>query len=218
MSGLLLAQGRSVSGRATVRSRDGKVLDSSNVVVWLTPVSAPIPSPTPDKVYRLVQKNKQFIPHLLVVPLGASVAFPNQDAFFHNVFSVYQGTRFDLGLYESGDSKTVKFTRPGPSYIFCNIHPQMSAVILVLPTLYFAITRATGDFTISGVAPGTYEMKVWYERGQPAQLENLTRRVSVQGSDVLLDPVAISATPSLAEGHKNKFGKDYETAPEYKVP
>ena len=76
--------------------------------------------------------------------LGSAVLFPNEDPFFHNVFSVYEGTRFDLGLYESGSSKEVRFNRPGPSYIFCNIHPEMSAVIMVMTTPYYATTDADG--------------------------------------------------------------------------
>ena len=79
-----------------------------------------------------------FTPHLLVVPVGATVAFPNADPFFHNVFSLFDGKRFDLGLYEAGSSRNVHFERKGISYIFCNIHPQMAAIVIALTTPLWA--------------------------------------------------------------------------------
>ena len=75
-----------------------------------------------------------FTPHILVVPVGSVVRFPNADPFFHNVFSLFDGKRFDLGLYEAGSTKEVTFSREGLSYIFCNIHPEMSAVVISLST------------------------------------------------------------------------------------
>ena len=90
---------------------------------------------------RLVQKNKSFEPHILVVPAGSMVEFPNRDPFFHNVFSLFEGKRFDLGLYEAGTSRMVRFDRPGISYIFCNIHPEMSAVVITMATPLYAISN-----------------------------------------------------------------------------
>ena len=87
-----------------------------------------------------MQKDKTFTPHLLVIPTGSTVDFPNLDPFFHNVFSEFNGKRFDLGLYESGSSRTVHFDHDGVSYIFCNIHPEMSAVIVTLSTPYFGVS------------------------------------------------------------------------------
>ena len=106
-------------------------------VLWLSPVQ-PVPmepaTEASHPTYTLLQKNRMFTPHVLVVPLGASVSFPNADPFFHNVFSLYNGKRFDLGLYEKGTNRQVVFSREGVSYIFCNIHPEMSAVVLALKT------------------------------------------------------------------------------------
>src|SRR5215472_7706967 len=96
--------------------------DSNGVVLWLSPLQASAAGrqqPHPNS-YRLIQKGKQFTPHLLVVPTGSSVEFPNLDPFYHNVFSLFNGKRFDLGLYEAGTSKIVRFDREGASYIFCN--------------------------------------------------------------------------------------------------
>jgi plastocyanin len=185
-------------------------------VVWLTPTKGEAPRP-PEKVYKLTQKNKHFEPHLLVVPVGSAVVFPNQDPFFHNVFSVYEGTRFDLGLYESGSSKEVRFRRPGPSYIFCNIHPEMSAVIMVMTTPYYATSDAEGNYSIEGVPPGEYDFSVWYESAIPEQLKQLQRRVSISSSAAKLEPVTVVAAPSLAVNHKNKYGQDYEKLPPYPV-
>ena len=116
---------------------------SAGVVVWLTPlapaIADPVSTPKPGH-YRLVQKDKTFTPHLLVIPTGSSVDFPNLDPFFHNVFSLFNGKRFDLGLYESGSSRTVHFDHDGVSYIFCNIHPEMSAVIITLSTPYYGVS------------------------------------------------------------------------------
>jgi plastocyanin len=185
--------------------------------VWFTPAKGEAPRPVADKIFRLTQKNKHFDPHLLVVPINSAVLFPNQDPFFHNVFSVYEGTRFDLGLYESGASREVRFTRPGPSYIFCNIHPEMSAVIMVMTTPYYATTDAEGNYSIENVPPGEYDLSVWYESAQADQLKQLQRRVTVSEGVTKLTPLNIAAAPSLAVNHKNKYGQDYEPPPTYPI-
>ncbi len=210
------AQPETVSGKVIIQQNGKPARSAAGAVVWLTPTKGEAPKP-PEKVFRLVQKNKHFSPHLLVVPIGSAVLFPNEDPFFHNVFSVYEGTRFDLGLYESGSSKEVRFTRPGPSYIFCNIHPEMSAVIMVMTTPYYATTNAAGDYAIDSVPPGEYEFSVWYESAQPEQLKQLQHRVTVSTANARLDPVTVLAAPSLAVNHKNKYGQDYEKQPPYPI-
>lgn len=210
------AQTVRATGSVEVLGKRGAVKDASNVVVWLTPRGRPAPDPEP-RQYRLVQRNKQFEPHLLIVPLGAVVEFPNKDPLFHNVFSVYEGTPFDLGLYESGSSKPVRFDRPGPSYIFCNIHPEMSAVVLALKTPYYAVTNAKGEFSID-VPPGEYDLGVWYERTRPEALKELTRRISLSAESSRIPRLKLSRYPSPAEGHKNKYGQTYEPPPQYPIP
>src|SRR5579883_3044951 len=157
-------------------------LDSGNVVVWLEAMpgaALPVATHLQPATLRLVQRNKRFEPGLLVVPVGAKVEFPNEDPFFHNVFSLYQGKRFDLGLYEAGGKRRVSFDKPGISYIFCNIHPEMKAIVIALTTPYYAITGKSGTFTISGVPEGKYMLKVWYERALPETLQSLDRVVEV---------------------------------------
>ncbi|HEY3927815.1 MAG TPA: hypothetical protein VGL89_05540 [Candidatus Koribacter sp.] len=206
-----------VTGRVQVLQKKGTPASSAaDVVVWLTPLDRAAPT-AEQKEYKLTQHNKRFEPHLLIVPLGASVQFPNKDPFFHNVFSVYEGTAFDLGLYESGSSKVVHFNRPGPSYIFCNIHPEMSAVVLVLKTPYFARTPANGEFSID-VPAGEYEMGVWYEKARRDDLKTLSRRVKIDAGEASLGKITLTMAPSPAEGHKNKYGQDYEKGAPYPVP
>ncbi len=211
------AQTETVAGKVVIQQNGKPIPSAAGAVVWLTPVKGEAPRP-PEKVFRLVQKNKHFSPHLLVVPIGSAVLFPNEDPFFHNVFSVYEGTRFDLGLYESGSSKEVRFNRPGASYIFCNIHPEMSAVIMVMTTPYYATTNAAGDYSIEAVPPGDYEFSVWYESALPEQFKQLQRRVTIPATNARLDPVTVQAAPSLAVNHKNKYGQDYERQPRYPLP
>ncbi len=136
------AQDVSVTGRLVAEG--GKNTSSaSSSVVWLTPLGDAASVPVQPMHAVLTQKNKAFDPHLLVVTKGSSVEFPNKDPWFHNVFSLFNGKRFDLGLYEAGTSRTVHFDREGISYIFCNIHPEMSAVVVVLPTRVFRSAEQT---------------------------------------------------------------------------
>jgi plastocyanin len=181
---------------------------SANVVVWLTPLQ---PDPHPASTghpgpFRLVQKDKMFTPHLLVVPAGSDVEFPNQDPFFHNVFSLFNGKRFDLGLYESGASRTVRFDREGISYIFCNIHPDMAAVVLALNTPYYAISNATGALMIANVPPGSYRLHLWSEAANPPDAD---KTVQVGALPVHLGQIVLNSAANPMVHHKNKFGEDY---------
>jgi plastocyanin len=185
---------------------------SAGVVVWLTPLARTVEDPaSPLKPghYRLVQKDKEFTPHLLVIPTGSSVDFPNLDPFFHNVFSLFNGKRFDLGLYESGSSRAVRFDHDGVSYIFCNIHPEMSAVIVTLSTPYFDVSPANGSITLHGIPAAAYEMHVWAEGGNARDLNALTRRVVLSASQKDLGIVDVPIDAHV-QPHKNKFGEDYK--------
>ena len=92
-----------------------------------------------------MQKNKTFQPRVLAVPVGSTVEFPNNDGIYHNVFSLSTPQPFDLGLYRSGESPSRTFTAPGIYRVFCNIHPQMSAVLVVAPTATSPLPHPTGD-------------------------------------------------------------------------
>jgi hypothetical protein len=151
-----------------------------------------------------------FTPHLLVVPTGSQVEFPNQDPFFHNVFSLFNGKRFDLGLYESGTSRSVRFDREGVSYIFCNIHPEMGAIVLALGTPYYGISGENGVVALHNVPPGSYRLNVWSENGQLANPGESQRIVQVSTDAVHLGEITLQTSTDALTNHKNKFGEDYE--------
>jgi len=183
---------------------------SASVVVWLS--AANPGAGTEERLvpgrFRMAQMNKTFEPHLLVVPLRSTVEFPNLDPFFHDVFSQFNGKKFDLGLYEAGSTKGVRFDHEGISYIFCNIHPEMGAVIVTLSTPYFAIADKNGALLIPHVPAGSYAMHVWAEGADDKELDALTRTVHIRGSQDDLGAIPISVRGSTGP-HKNKFGEDY---------
>jgi hypothetical protein len=144
------------------------------------------------------------------VPTGSQVEFPNQDPFFHNVFSLFNGKRFDLGLYESGTSRSVRFDREGVSYIFCNIHPEMGAIVLVLSTPYYGISDENGVVVLHNVPPGGYRLNVWSENGQLANPSVSQRIVQVSTDAIHLGDITLQAAEDPLANHKNKFGEDYE--------
>jgi hypothetical protein len=206
-----------LSGRVVLRPADIKS-HAPSMVAWLTPVDkSPSVKPPPPGHFKLVQKNRMFHPHLLVVPVGSLVSFPNEDPFFHNVFSLFNGKRFDLGLYESGSSREVRFSQEGVSYIFCNIHPQMSAVVIALDTPLYDVADSVGSFSIHPVPPGAYELHLWIEGTPQPDLDRLSRRITLssgQSSSVRID--ASSAYRPM-RNHLNMFGKPYppENRPPY---
>lgn len=210
-----VAYGAEVTARVqiehSVKEAKGRIADRSYVVLWLIPGAGNDPAlPIAQTVthYRLLQHNKEFSPHLLVVPVGSNVEFPNHDPFFHNVFSWFNGKRFDLGLYESGSSRTVRFDHEGVSYVFCNIHPEMSAVVIALRTPYFGVADSEGNVAIRDVPPGNYELVVWAEGGDPDELKKLGRHVQVASGPENLGMLHID-TDLQRMKHKNKFGEDY---------
>jgi len=195
----------------------GKTPDASNVAIWLVPldpmgVAVPVSGKLPNPP-QLLQRNKTFEPHVLIVPLGTMVEFPNQDPFFHNIFSLYDGRRFDLGLYESGTKRSVRFDRPGVSFLFCNIHAEMSAVVLSVDTPYFALSDRNGNVSIRNVPDGRYQLHVWYERSAPEQLQELTRVVIISGSSRNLGLLHLVEMPNFTLAHKNKYGLEYVPPP-----
>jgi plastocyanin len=188
-------------------------------VVWLTPVAANAAAapPLPAHIFQMAQRNKMFDPHILIVPVGSIVVFPNRDPFFHNVFSLFNGKKFDLGLYETGSERSVRFDREGISYVFCNIHPQMGAVILSLATPYYAVSRE-GAIIIPQVPPGRYHLNVWSESATLESLNAARRDVTVQMTATNLGSVSLVAAPSPLAHHANKFGESYRESPDSASP
>lgn len=189
----------------------------SEVVLWLEPLdrtaAASGQNITRQKP-QVIQRNKTFEPHLLVVRAGSMVEFPNRDPFFHNVFSLFDGKRFDLGLYEAGTTNSVRFERVGVSFLFCNIHPEMTAIVVALDTPYYGISDSSGRVTIADVPDGRYEMHVWYERSLPDNLKSATRVVTISSGERTLGSVVIDGNPNFSSTHKNKFGQEYVPPPD----
>lgn len=209
-----------VQARVTRFDTSGKRNNAPNrgAVLWLTPILTSVEQPDriPHEVagtrFRLVQKNKRFHPHVLVVPVGSQVEFPNRDPFFHNVFSLFDGKRFDLGLYEAGTTRMVNFDRPGICYIFCNIHSEMSTVVIVLATPYYGISNSEGKISIPSVPAGRYQLHVWNERSSPEVLNNLVREITISGDPCPLGLIRLPESGKLVQTHKNKYGRDYDPA------
>jgi plastocyanin len=212
--GLVHAQVATVHGHVEVAGNGGgRKASLPSTVVWLTPMAGTsgnsLQAPPPGGA-RLVQKNKTFEPHILVVPVGSVVEFPNRDPFFHNVFSMFEGKRFDLGLYEAGTSRIVHFDRPGVSYIFCNIHPEMSAVVITVTTPLYAISNPAGQLSIANVPYGKYLMHIWSEQRVAENTAPETREVTISDALASLGAIRVPANSGPVQAHKNKYGREYD--------
>ena len=182
-----------------------------SAVFWLKPLEQTPAAPfLPERHYTLLQKNRTFRPHLLVIPVGSIVQFPNADPFFHNVFSLFDGKKFDLGLYEAGSTKSVTFSREGASYIFCNIHPDMSAVILTLSTALNVEADRGGVFRLANVPAGDYEMHVWIEGVAQPDLNKMTRRLHLGPGSGDLGSIEVPAAIVRPATHTNMYGQPYD--------
>ncbi|HET7250464.1 MAG TPA: carboxypeptidase regulatory-like domain-containing protein [Gemmatimonadales bacterium] len=198
------AQAGQVSGRITIQEKDNAPSpDLGDAVVYLVGQGVALPAAR----FEIAITDKTFAPHVLVVPVGSTVAFPNHDPFDHNVFSVSDSNSFDLGLYGRGEGKTMVFKYPGLVRVFCNVHPRMVALVQVMGTRHFAQAGGDGSFTISGVEPGSYKLHVWHERAP----QEIVRDVTVGPNGVSELQVTLNARGFRWQPHKNKFGKDYPT-------
>jgi plastocyanin len=114
----------------------------------------------------MAQRDTSFQPELIIIPVGTTVSFPNQDGFFHNVFSYSKAKRFDLGRYPKGEAKNVTFDEPGTISVLCEIHKWMRGAIVVVENKHHAVVKADGSFSLPDVPPGSYKLTVWHvERG-----------------------------------------------------
>jgi plastocyanin len=189
---------------ATVRTLTRPGMAASAAIVYAEPLDAPA-SRRPG-VFTLTQKDKTFRPHILAIPIGSTVEFPNQDAIFHNVFSLSWPQPFDLGLYRAGSSRSQTFTQPGEYRVFCNIHPQMTALIVVVATPYVARPGPDGR-TVLDLPPGRYRLTAVSGRAAPASGE-----VVATASSVDAPPLTLDESSWVDARHKNKYGQDYPAA------
>jgi plastocyanin len=170
--------------------------EMSNVVVYLEPRGdAPRPElAPPSHPAEMRQDEERFEPRMLAVTRGTTVSFPNDDDVYHNVFSLARARTFDLGRYPKGSTRTVRFERAGVVQVFCHIHADMSATVLVLDTPFFATPAADGRFRLDGVPPGDYTIVGWHERARPVR-----KRVRVVAGESARAALSIPLPPEAEE-------------------
>lgn len=142
-----------LTGRAVAGGRP-----AADVVVWLDAPAMPHPQ---ERRFVMHQRNMQFVPRVLVAPVGSTIDLPNNDRVFHNVFSYTNGKPFDLGLYPTGASKRITLDRPAVNRLYCNIHPHMAAYIVAVDSPYYTTSDRTGRFAIRDVPAGRYTYHAW---------------------------------------------------------
>jgi plastocyanin len=199
--GVAEADSGRVVGKVTVTEADGKPT-SADVIVYVVGYSEP--GTTDKATAEIAQKGRKFVPDLVAVTVGESVSFPNQDNFLHNVFSQSTARKFDLGSFRKGDAKRKDFTTAGVVDVYCNIHPEMAATILVLPNKRHTHVKADGTFVIDGVKPGTWTVFAYARRS----LKPVSTPVTVvAGQDATAN---LTLTRGAEPPHVNKFGEKYK--------
>jgi len=202
--GLFPAVGNTVSGQVTLQDLDGAPrADRSSVLLFLERTSE-VPHAHLRKNPVIDQRDRAFHPEILPVVCGTTVEFPNGDTIFHNIFSLSRVKPFDLGVYEPGDSRHVTMDQPGLVKIYCNIHPEMKASVVVLANPYFVLADADGRFVLAGVPDGEWTLRAWNELGADLRLP-----VELADGDWQRFELDLRETKRLLP-HKNKFGKDYD--------
>ncbi len=194
-----------VRGTVSFVTKRGQRPIVEETLVWMETLSKVAVRQAP-AAFQMVTRGKALVPHVMAVPPGSSVSFPNEDPISHNLFSLTSGYGFDLGLYRKGPGKTQKFDAPGVVNIYCNVHPNMSAVVHVMSTPYYAWADAAGNYAVD-VPPGRYRVVAWNEQG--GQSESTV--------DVTLNGVAgvvaltIDSRNARLKPHTNKEGKPYQS-------
>jgi plastocyanin len=187
-----------VSGRVRLTGRPPGV--SIVTIVYAEPLDGGRVQPGQ---FSMAQRNKAFLPHVLAVPAGSTINFPNEDQIFHNVFTLSRPSPFDLGLYRAGASKAQTFTAPATYRVFCNIHPQMTAIILVVPTSFIAEVDGAGNYRLD-LPAGRYRVTAWSERADASSVD-----LTVTPSGQPVPELLLDETKFVELQHKNKFGQDY---------
>lgn len=188
-----------VVGKVTITDADGKPA-TADVIVYVVGFSEPAGAATPVSI---AQKERKFVPDLVAVTVGDSVSFPNTDPFLHNVFSQSETRKFDLGSFKKGETKDKSFPTPGVVDVYCNIHPEMAATILVLPNRRHTRAAADGSYAIDGVPAGTWTVFAYARRAQKPASAKVT---VVAGQDA---PANLALVRGAEPEHHNKYGEKY---------
>lgn len=193
-----------VKGRVEFATKRGQRPVVEETVVWLEPLHGKVSRKQVATTAQMITRSKSLAPHVLTVPAGSTVQFPNDDPISHNLFSLSAGNAFDLGLYRKGAGKSQKFDTPGLVNVYCNVHPNMSAVIHVMPTPYYGFTDSSGNFSLD-VPTGRYRLVAWNEQGGTTESAIDVSEHGVSGKTVL----TIDSRNFRQVQHKNKQGKPY---------
>jgi len=174
-------------GLAAPQPDAGTIDELSRIVVYLEGSMGAVTPVTKE----IKQRNRRFEPEILAVPQGSTVSFPNSDPIFHNVFSLSKLKSFDLGYYPMGSTRLVRFDQPGAVQVYCHLHSDMSALILVTPNQFYAQPSSSGAFKFAGVPAGSYSIVAWHKS---AGLFRKTVEVPEDGGvDVVFEiPVLVS--------------------------
>ncbi|HXD22119.1 MAG TPA: hypothetical protein VN613_02085 [Gemmatimonadaceae bacterium] len=192
-----------VSGRVAMQEKPGETTkDFDGTVVYLVSKGAQ-PRFSESKA-QMAMTGRQFSPRVRVVTVGSTVSYANQDPFSHNIFSTAPGAAFDLGTYGNGTTKSTQFKKAGAFPVYCNIHAQMTAFVVVVSTPYFTQAGTDARWRISGVPAGKYELHVWHERAT-----EVTQEIDVPAAGLANADVTLDARGFKQVAHKNKLGKDY---------
>ncbi|MGZ3443353.1 MAG: globin domain-containing protein [Polyangia bacterium] len=186
---------------------DGQPLAGRLGVIMVTPASGKWPKRTP-KQRVIEQRDRQFAPHVMMVPVGSTVSFPNFDPVFHNVFSLSPTKPFDLGIFKNGESRDVTFEKEGILRIGCNLHANMSAYLVIVAAPHYVVTDANGKFRFKSLPPGKYKVRGWSERST----EPVTQMIEVKegANDITVD---VKGSAAQADLGTDKFGTPRGSAP-----
>ncbi|MDL2717004.1 MAG: hypothetical protein PT977_04555 [Acidobacteriota bacterium] len=187
----------------TVVGSDRRPLPAAQAIVWIPGAGAKGNAPLMAAL-RIASKSKRFDPRITAVPVGATVEFPNLDGIFHNVFSLSPNAKFDLGLYRNGASRAMTFDTAGLVRVYCNIHPQMAAYLLVIDGTIWAQTGADGGAVLTRVPPGRVAVRAWDEKGGDYQ-----GTVDVAAGKTVMLAIVLDGSTFKDAPHTNKYGKKY---------
>jgi plastocyanin len=194
-----------VTGKITFVTKRGQNPVAAETLVWVEPQSGRAPRVSP-ATFQITTRNKTLVPHVLAIPVGSTVTFPNDDPISHNLFSLSSNNAFDLGLYRKGAGKSQKFETPGIVNVYCNVHPNMSAVIQVMATPYFAFADEKGNFTVTNVPSGKYRLVAWNEQGGENEVP-----LEIAGSAApAVIAITLDSRNYRAAQHMDKAGKPYK--------
>jgi plastocyanin len=196
-----------VSGRVSFVTKRGQNPIVNETLVWLEPAAGTRAAKrAPSSTFTMTTRGKTLLPHVLAIPAGSTVTFPNEDPISHNLFSLSSASSFDLGLYRAGAGKSHTFPTPGAVNVYCNVHPSMSSVIHVMSTPFYGFADGAGNFSLADVAPGKYEIVAWNEQGGVAHGGTL----DVPPAGLVNIILTIDSRNFRVAGHTNKEGKPYE--------